>query len=184
MNRNFQIKISLDKIRPEIYRTIEIKADIALYQLHHVIQFSFGWENYHLYEFEFNGLSYSNPVLMQGGGAIDDKKVKLSSLLKKPSDAFTYVYDMGDYWVHTIQLKKIVNTISILKKPFCIVGARNCPPEDCGGIDGYKQLVSSMKQKGSIEYEENVEWLGEVYHPEHFNKAEVNDRLKNMLPII
>jgi hypothetical protein len=53
-----------------------------------------------------------------------------------------------------------------------------CPPEDCGGIWGYTDMLEALKQPEHEEYESIVDWLGEEYDPEYFDPDEVNDLLK------
>ena len=54
----------------------------------------------------------------------------------------------------------------------------NCPPEDCGGVWGYEDLLEIIKNPGHEEYEEYMEWLGGAFDPKDFNKDEINKRLK------
>ena len=49
-----------------------------------------------------------------------------------------------------------------------------CPPEDCGGVWGYAEMLEILKQPDHEEYESNLEWLGDEFDPEYFNKDEVN----------
>jgi hypothetical protein len=49
----FQIKIELIDSEPLIWRRVVIPADVTFRRLHDTIQFSMGWRDYHLYEFEF-----------------------------------------------------------------------------------------------------------------------------------
>ena len=42
-----------------------------------------------------------------------------------------YEYDMGDGWMHIIQLEKVFEATEPLSKyPKCIAGKQACPPED------------------------------------------------------
>lgn len=49
----YQIKIELIDSNPLIWRRVIIPADVTFRRLHDTIQFSMGWYDYHLYEFEF-----------------------------------------------------------------------------------------------------------------------------------
>ncbi len=64
--------------------------------------------------------------------------------------------------------------------PFCIEGARNCPPEDCGSVPGYEDIVEAMKNKKSKEAKEFIDWLGEPYDPEYFDLDLINKILKSI----
>ena len=54
----------------------------------------------------------------------------------------------------------------------------NCPPEDCGGIWGYSNLLEIMNNPDHEEYKSYVDWLGNKFDPEYFDKDEVNELLK------
>jgi hypothetical protein len=55
----------------------------------------------------------------------------------------------------------------------CIKGKRACPPEDCGGIWGYEELLQIIKNPKHEEYEDMMEWLDKEVDPEHFDPREV-----------
>jgi hypothetical protein len=73
-------------------------------------------------------------------------------------------YDMGDNWVHTIELEQFHPTMKTQRK--CISGERKCPPEDCGGIPGYLKILKTLKRPGTPEYDELVVWLDGKTDPE------------------
>nr|MDQ2695392.1 plasmid pRiA4b ORF-3 family protein [Pseudomonadota bacterium] len=57
--------------------------------------------------------------------------------------------------------------------PRCLAGERACPPEDCGGVPGYYQLLEILADPSHDEYAGMVEWLkGHVkkYFPYHADK--------------
>ena len=45
-----------------------------------------------------------------------------------------------------------------------------CPPEDCGGVWGYADLLRIIKNPQDEEYEERMEWLGGSFDPAKFDK--------------
>jgi hypothetical protein len=45
-----QLKITLDDVKPEVLRRIEVPFNIRLDRLHLAIQAAMGWTNTHLYE--------------------------------------------------------------------------------------------------------------------------------------
>jgi hypothetical protein len=53
----------------------------------------------------------------------------------------------------------------------------NCPPEDCGGVSGFYNLLEIIGNKKHPEHEEMLEWLGDDYDPEYFDKDEINELL-------
>ena len=62
--------------------------------------------------------------------------------------------------------------------PVCIKGKRACPPEDCGGLWGYYNLLEILENPKDEEYEGMLEWVGGKIDPEAFDLAEANARLK------
>ncbi|MEM1219624.1 MAG: plasmid pRiA4b ORF-3 family protein, partial [Bacteroidota bacterium] len=61
--------------------------------------------------------------------------------------------------------------------PRCIKGKRACPPEDCGGIWGYMEMIEIMKNPKHPEYEDTLEWLGEELDSEAFDMVSINKSL-------
>ena len=65
--------------------------------------------------------------------------------------------------------------------PLCIDGQLNCPPEDCGGIDGYNELLKIVQDKTHPEYDRMTNWVGPNFDPQKFDLARVKRQL-NQLP--
>ena len=61
--------------------------------------------------------------------------------------------------------------------PVCIKGKRACPPEDCGGIWGYEDLLEAISNPNHPEHEDMLEWLGGEFDPEEFDLEVINDDL-------
>jgi len=47
----YQLKVTLQEIRPPVWRLIQTWEDATLAQLHRTLQIVMGWEDYHLHEF-------------------------------------------------------------------------------------------------------------------------------------
>jgi hypothetical protein len=91
---------------------------------------------------------------------------------------FTYEYDFGDGWSHSIELEEQADEPS--NRPYiCLAGERACPPEDCGGVPGYERIVYAMEHPLDSDTEELLEWLG-PFDPEAFDIDRVNSWLKRM----
>lgn len=105
-------------------------------------------------------------------------KSKMSELFIKEKQRAKYVYDFGDNWEHTIIVEKISGEKVAEENPVCLAGERACPPEDCGSVSGYYELVEIQKNKNHPEYEEKiVEWLGEDFDFEKFDVKGINKKL-------
>ncbi len=181
----YQLKIELIGIKPKIWRRLLVPSDILLSNFHKIIQTAMGWTNSHLHQFTKNRINYSESIKDDWSwdelDSIDYKKIKLSVLLATPKDKLIYEYDFGDGWEHVILLEKILPSDEKFKNPICLEGERNCPPEDCGGIWGYAELLQILSNPQHPEYESYIEWLDEDFDPEDFDIDYVNKllRLKN-----
>ncbi len=177
-----QLKIKLEYIKPEIWRRFIVDFSISLDKLHNIIQDVMGWEHAHLYSFHFRKIEYSLPFDDEfpdfGENIENSKKVKLSNIGIMQKDTLKYLYDQGDSWEHIIKVEKIYEAPNRINVPYCIEGARNCPPEDCGSFPGYEDIVLAMKDPNSKMAKEFIDWLGEAYDPEYFNIDEINKVLK------
>ena len=173
----YQLKITLRGVKPPIWRRVQTK-DCSLTRLHEIIQLAMGWQFSHLYDFEVAGETYGDPQLLDD--VESDRKMKLSQIVPAGHKKFTYVYDMGDNWEHTIQIEKTVATEPKAKYPRCIDGARACPPEDCGGVWGYVDFLGAIQNPKHKEHEEMLEWVGGKFDPEAFDINRVNLALQRV----
>jgi hypothetical protein len=154
-----------------------IKPDITLVDFHRIIQTVMGWTNSHLHQFEKGHDSYS-PEEFEVEDTKNSRKVKLNSLIIKEKDKIKYEYDFGDGWLHDIILEKVLPLDKTKQIPSCVDGKGNCPPEDCGGIWGYEEIKSILSNPKHKQFEETMEWIGDEFDPDYFDKKEINEMLK------
>ena len=173
----YQIKISLIGAKPPIWRTVLVPSSLKLASFHEVIQLAMGWTNSHLHQFIANNIFYGIPEEDFGMETEDETKYKLSQLLSKEKDTITYEYDFGDSWEHKILLEKILPDDGKSVLPVCIKGKRACPPEDCGGIWGYEELLETISNPKHTDHDDMLEWLGGEFDPEEFDLEEINGDL-------
>jgi hypothetical protein len=173
----YQIKISLIGAKPPIWRTVLVPANLGLAAFHDVIQIAMGWTDSHLHQFIANKIFYGIPDDEFGMEIEDENKYKISHLLKKEKDTITYEYDFGDGWEHKVLLEKILPFDSKTALPLCIKGKRACPPEDCGGIWGYEELLETISDPKHSDHKDMLEWLGGEFDPEAFDLEEINNNL-------
>jgi hypothetical protein len=177
----YQIKITLQDLRPPIWRRVQVRSDISLGELHQIIQTAMGWTNSHLHLFLIQGIEYGEPAPEYDWEVKDEQKVKLNRVITGEKFKFRYAYDMGDSWEHEILIEKILPAMpEVPRYGICITGKRACPPEDCGGTWGYSQLVETLRDPTHPEYESMLEWVGEEFDPEAFNVSEVNEALRQL----
>lgn len=138
----YQFKITLEGIKPPIWRRIQVPESYSFWDLHVAIQDSMGWEDYHLHEFNIlnpkTGIKDNIGLPSDDWG--DDKtvipgwKTPISSYFSALNKKAAYEYDFGDSWDHKVALEKILPFEFGVQYPRCLAGERACPPEDCGGI--------------------------------------------------
>jgi Plasmid pRiA4b ORF-3-like protein len=188
------IKVTLSRIRPAIWRRLLAFDSMTLGDLHTMIQVAMGWDNGHLHAFEIRGEQYSDIGMMED--AEDEDETTIKKLIGKGVSRFGYTYDFGDDWEHALLIEKKPPPPNSPPAPACVAGARACPPEDCGGLGGYYELLSAFearnkpesgekdeeKAEGVEDEEEDEEHDSESFYgdfdPEAFSLDEVNARLK------
>ena len=94
---------------------------------------------------------------------------------------FGYEYDFGDSWEHQITVEKILPPdAAAATVALCLDGARACPPEDCGGVWGYTDLLKILKNRKHPEHGSMTEWLGRPFDAEAFDPAKANRWLRKL----
>jgi len=177
----FQFKITLLDIKPAIWRRIQVP-DCTLVDLHEYIQAAFGWENYHLHQFEIDGVRYSQPAPDGEDFDMDfedETDVLLSKLLPKSSRKarWVYEYDFGDGWRHEVLFEGFPPADPKAKSPICLEGERACPPEDCGGPPGYADYLNAIADPQDERHEELLEWRG-PFDPEAFDAKKTTKEMR------
>ena len=194
INEVYQFKITLTSFEPSIWRRILVPSHYSFWDLHVAIQDSMGWLDYHLHSFSIKDPITNGKVEIgipdEEYDAFDrkvlaDHKVKISKYFNGNNRDARYEYDFGDSWIHKIKFEKIIQATVGEKYPKCIDGQMACPPEDCGGIGGYYDLLSVLNDPKNEEYNEMIEWLGGEFDPEKFDPKDVSfddpkERFKQM----
>lgn len=183
-----QIRVALDGIEPMIWRRLVVPWTWHLGALHLAIQAAFNWWNYHLHEFRIGGLRYGDPESDDWATAIDsrtfdEREVRLLDFDREPNLTFTYVYDFGDGWQHTVEIEKLLVLDASPRHATCVDGARARPPEDVGGIGGYERFLAIMSDRDDPEHADMRRWCGGHFDPEWFDRALVDKDLKNVLKL-
>jgi hypothetical protein len=174
----YQVKVGLRGAKPPIWRRLELPADTSLADLHHIIQAAFGWEDCHLHVFEtpYGAFGIADREL----GHRAEAPVTLEQVAPGVGDRLQYTYDFGDDWTHDIVVEKLLDREPV-PYPRCTGGRRAAPPEDCGGIWGYAELLDVLDDPGHPEHKDRLEWLGldsaADFQPARFDAAEITRTL-------
>lgn len=57
--------------------------------------------------------------------------------------------------------------------PHCVACEGRCPPEECGGVHGYEELLQVIADPDHEEHESTLQWIGHSFDPEAFDPAAV-----------
>lgn len=172
--REFLVRIKLKNAPVDVWRELVVPSNISLEMLAYVLLDAMGWEHEHLYQYEGKDNNiYLNAIQIKmqeedfmffGGRASynDSEKVSLEMVLQPKSGRIKFEYDFGDSWVHELWVKKDrvyeegeEPVVKLLKAK----GA--CPPEDCGGVWGYEDLLYlNQKKSKTSEEKERLAWYG------------------------
>lgn len=168
-----RLKITLDDVKPEVRRRIEVPVSLRLDRLHLTIQAAMGWTNSHLFEIRAGDVGWGIPDPDWPNGPLDARKVRLIDVFEDIGvKTLHYIYDYGDNWQHTIKIERLIDPISGDTYPRLIDAAGRCPPEDVGGWPGYEEFLEAINNPKHERHAEMVEWTGfdrfdpAIVHPE------------------
>jgi hypothetical protein len=170
-----RLRIALRHIAPPIWREISVPDSYSLLQIHRAIQLVFGWLDYHLFEFVIDGRRFEADDPEATGESAS--RIALHDLRLAKGSTFLYVYDMGDYWEHEIQVTS-VSPMPAASEPddlaYLTDGARAAPPEDVGGPPGYEVALANFARRAADVDEgsdaELVAWPDSDFDPELFDR--------------
>lgn len=186
--RGFRIRLALDGAKPPVWRRLELAGDLTLPRVHDVIQAAMGWSDSHLHRFRTAG-GYRSPHFLtgieveEGEDGVPEDGIRLDQLLADKGDKLWYEYDFGDGWEHVLTVEEVLDDAPTT--PRCLAGRMACPPEDCGGIGGYQELVvwvrsgyaDALLPEGFQDEAHGRGWLPVDWHPDYFDVEETNAAL-------
>jgi hypothetical protein len=176
----YQVKVTLSGIRPPIWRRLLISPEATFRDLHRITQIVMGWRASHLHLFQAaDGRLIGDPAEDEDDmmGFRDETRLRVGSVLTREGQAIKYEYDFGDSWEHQVKLEKILPEGDEGQLPRCIKAARQCPPEDVGGVHGYYEFLDAMHDPAHPEHEGVKEWWGGEFDPEFVNLEDLNQLL-------
>ena len=164
------VRIDLKDSDPPIWRLVEVPTSIALKVLHDIVQVTMGWLDYHLWEFRIDGTTYGLPMDEDWGTA--PRKVaartRLRDTIAPGTTIIDYIYDFGDGWEHRLAVSDVRPGDPANAYPRFIDGARDCPPEDCGGVPGFHEMLEARADASHPDHAEISKWL-DGYDPDELD---------------
>lgn len=180
------IKVVLRGSRPPIWRRLEVPSGSTLLQLHDIVQGAFGWDGYHMWVFTTSLGEYGADDRDLGHHSAASKR--LHDVAPHTGDRLRYTYDFGDDWEHDVLVEGITAAEPGIAYPRCLAGRRDCPPEDCGGIWGYAELLNILSDPGHEEHGERLEWLGldsaDQFDSAAFDATDVTTALSGLATVL
>ena len=162
--REYIVEISLDDAPVPVVRRLSVPSNLYVGHFVYVLVYAMGWDGYHLTELTQGDTLWrsTKEKAMDAESDLDYEecypgmkvrnsvRATVSQLLKKVGDECSLTYDMGDSWHHTVRLVE-VRRYEDAQIRFSNIGVEllsgtgACPPEDCGGVSGYEDILRIIK---------------------------------------
>lgn len=174
------MRVELEEIQPTIWRTVILPKSANLGWIHAVIQIAMGWTNSHLHKFNLGDDTISDPSFNLNEFEVDppvtdENTVTVDQVAKTKTPVLVYRYDFGDSWNHLLTFEPLSKgQYPAERLAVCVGGSRACPPEDCGSVPGYEDLLEALRNKKHPEHRAMKRWLGRLYDPELFSVEKAN----------
>lgn len=189
----YRVRLDLLDAKPPIWRRLELASDLYLDDVHAVIQVAMGWTNSHLHAFSAGGppffpgsFRFLNPFdVAEGEPGTPSSHVRIDEILHDVGDRLWYTYDFGDGWDHVVKLETVTPRRTDDLAFHCVGGRRACPPENCGGVPGYEDILAYLDDPTGV-----PEWIAEHarelgagadrFEPAAFDVEEINRALDSI----
>lgn len=180
VERVFPLHLSLVGSEPRVWRMVLVRESMWLSRLHDCIQVAFDWFDYQTHAFNFDDLRYGNPLKRDELVIEDDRDIALSDLDLENRARFTYGYHFAEGWQIEIRVDKPVAMEKGLRYPHCVGGERAGPPEDCGGLEAFHDMLACLKEPDTELGREWRDWIGPDYDAEVCDVAKINQSLRRL----
>ena len=170
--REYHIRIKLNNAPVKIWRELVVPSNITLEMLAYVLIEAMGWGHEHLYQFvSKNNVFYVNTQqlkeqadnfmgFLSRSEHRNSDKTSLEMVLQPKGERLKFEYDFGDSWTHDLWVKDARDYVKNEEPVIKLLKAHGeCPPEDCGGVWGYAELLElNKKKRKTAEDKERLEW--------------------------
>jgi hypothetical protein len=173
------LRITLDDVVPTVWRRLLVPGGVRLAKLHDVFQVAMGWTDSHLHSFTISDDRYGPHFDDHPEEEINERQVTVIRAIGEHR-RFSYEYDFGDSWDHTVEVENEERVPLGLKHAVCLDGENACPPEDCGGAGGYAELLAVLADPGHDDHAWLTQWVGGPFDPTFFDPIAVNAALQQL----
>ncbi len=127
VDQGVQLKVTLKRATPAIWRSVRLPIIATLGDLHQVIQLLFGWDGDHLHAFRVGRRAYSDPFFTLEDAA-DEDDIRIRDACR-PGVTIGYEYDFGASWQHEITSQKAFTLDPDQLYPVCVAYQGDSPVE-------------------------------------------------------
>lgn len=180
LEKAFSLRLSVVGCTPRIWRRLLVRETMWLSRLHDSIQVIFDWYDYQTHEFVIDDLRFGNPFRKDEIAIEDDRDVMLADLDLASRDRLHYAYNFGEGWQVEVRVEKAIAVEKGVVYPTCIAGERAGPPEDCGGLEAFHDMLACIKEPDTDLGREWLEWLGPAYDSSLCDVEKINKALRRL----
>jgi hypothetical protein len=157
-----------------------VRETMWLSRLHDAIQVTFDWFDYQTHIFSLDDLKCGNPLKQDDVLVEDDRDITLSDLGLANRERLDYAYHFGEGWRVEIRVERFGPAEKGVPYPVCVAGERAGPPEDCGGLEAFHDMLACIARPETDLGREWTEWLGPDYAPELCDLEKINRNLRKL----
>lgn len=114
----YQFLVTLEHVKPQVWRQILVPSDLDFYDLHSVIQTSMGWTDSHLFAFFLEDLEANKTLQLVGDDeTVEDHFTRAKLFMQNPPEPDSYEYNMYQRFIRNqLLLARDVNLDSYVEQ--------------------------------------------------------------------
>ena len=171
--------LSVAGCTPRIWRRLVVREAMWMARLHDSIQVAFDWFDYQTHTFTLGELRLGNPAKPYGQPPVeDDRDVTLLDAELAKRGSMSYDYHFGEGWRVEIRVEAVLPVVKGEVYPRCLAGERAGPPEDCGGVEAYQDMLACIEEPATELGSEWLEWLGPLHDVNRCDLVLINKALR------
>jgi len=184
--RVYQFKILLKGTKPPIWRRIQVPDNYSFENLHIAIQNVMGWEVYAGSSYEFQLINPSTGLIETIGcssfgfsrfAGITEPLIRIADYFSPSNTKAGYTSKHETRWSFTIVFEKVLSVDELEIYPICVKGKRAAPPEDCGGVHKYQEMLEAINESKPEKDGEKMKlyhnYFEDDFDPEYFDPDNV-----------
>lgn len=170
----YELNVKLVDTHPPVWRRLEVAGDLPMNRLHRVLQTAFGWSDRSPHVFTVGKRRIGSPEQEADPHLLNERKLRLEELVRKPHVTFYYIYDPEREWtleLHVEQLQRSEKTSPTVR---CLDGKRAAPPEALEGALAWQELLAILNDPADPDHAQRRQEVGPDFDPEAFDPEVLN----------